>query len=174
VRLRTAASFLAIALLATGCTGEVGEPGAAPTSRVPVPVDTGPHCPPGKRTAPQWPKDVPDVIPRPEGATIQKVDLTKGNVTQVRFTVPMSLRESVLFVVDRYPKEGFSLGRGDAEATEADAPFNRGDALRGLVRIFVTPKECETLWVLAVVRNPNAPYDITYTPAPTSTPLPFG
>jgi len=174
VRLRTAASFLALALLATGCTGEDGEPGAAPSSRVPVPVDTGPHCPPPQRTNPNWPADVPDVIPRPEGVTIQSTDRAKGNVTQVRFVVPMSLRESVLYVVDRYPKAGFQLGRGDAEATEADAPFQRGEALRGLVRMFVTPKECETLWLLAVVRNPNAPYDISYTPPPSSTPLPFG
>ena len=85
----------------------------------------------------------------------------------------MSLREGVLFVVDRFPKAGFTLGRGDAEQSEADAPFQRGEALRGLVRIFFK-KDCETLWLLAVVRNPNAPYDITYTPPPSSTPLPFG
>ncbi len=172
MRLRIAATLLV--LLAAACTGEEGEPGAQPSSRVPVPVDTGPHCPPPQRTTPQWPADVPDVIPRPEGVTIQKVDRTKGNVTQVRFTAPMSLRESVLYIVDRYPKAGFTLGRGDAEATEADAPFQRGEALRGLVRVFVTPKDCETLWLLAVVRNANAPYDITYTPPPSSTPLPFG
>src|SRR4029077_8192696 len=114
------------------------------------------------------------VVPRPAGVVIQRVDRSKGNVTQVRTLVPMSLRESVLFVIKEFPKAGFTLGRGDAEATEADAPFQRGDALRGLVRMFATNEPCVTLWLYFVVHNTDAPYDISYSPPPSATPLPFG
>jgi hypothetical protein len=172
---RLAPVLLVLTLGLTACTGEGEDPAAAPTTTAPAsPLDSGPHCPAPATTHPNWPKDVPDVIPRPAGLTIERVDRSKGNVTQVRTTVPMSLREGVLFVVKEFPKAGFVLGRGDAEQTEADAPFQRGEALRGLVRIFATEKQCETLWLFAVVRNTNAPYDITYTPPPSSTPLPFG
>jgi hypothetical protein len=164
-----------LALALTACTGESADPGATPTTAAaPRATDGGPHCPAPPSTTPDWPKQVPSVIPRPPGLTIQKKDFSKGNVVQVRTIVPMSLRESVLFIIKEFPKAGFTLGRGDAEATEADAPFQRGEALRGLVRAFATDKECETLWLFAVVQNTNAPYDITYTPPPSSTPLPFG
>jgi hypothetical protein len=171
---RPAAVLLALLLL-PACTGEGGDPVARPSlSAPPSAVDSGPHCPAPPATNPDFPSDVPDVIPKPRGLKIDKVDRSKGNVVQVRTTVPMSLRESVLFIVKEFPKAGFTLSRGDAEATEADAPFQRAEVLRGLVRVFATDQECSTLWLFAVVRNTGAPYDISYTPKPSSTPLPFG
>ena len=173
--MRPAALVLTAVLTLSACAGEGADPGANPTTApAPSATDAGPHCPAAPSTTPDWPKEVPSVIPRPAGVVIQKTDLSKGNVTQVRTLVPISMRESVLFIIKEFPKAGFTLGRGDAEASEADAPFQRGEALRGLVRVFATNKECETLWLFAVVRNTNAPYDITYTPPPSSTPLPFG
>ncbi|HEU0129515.1 MAG TPA: hypothetical protein VFQ85_00810 [Mycobacteriales bacterium] len=169
------ATAVALCCALAGCTGESPEPTAAPTTpAVPTATDTGPHCPAPTRPAAAWPKSVPEVIPKPAGLVIQKTDTSKGNIIQVRSQVPISLRESVLFIVKEFPKAGFTLSRGDAEATEADAPFQRGDALRGLVRVFATDDPCSTLWLYAVVRNTNAPYDISYTPPPSSTPLPFG
>jgi hypothetical protein len=168
-------TFLAIAALAlTSCAGSVDpQPTALPGT--PVATVSGQSCPPAKKlTNDGWPADVPAFVPRPNGIKVQRTDRTQGNVTQIRSTVPMSLRESLLWVVREFPKAGFSLGRGDAEATEVDAPFQRGEALRGLVRVFITQNDCETLWLYAVVRNTNAPYDIGYTPPPSSTPLPFG
>ena len=165
--------LLAAAVLAlAACTGET-DPGAQPTT--PAPTISGQSCPPVTRTPdPKWPKDIPAVVPRPAGLAVQRIDRTQGNVTQVRSMVPLSLRDSLLWLVRELPKAGFTLARGDAEATEVDAPFQRGEALRGLVRVFITPQECETLWLYAVVRNTNAPYDISYTPPPSSSPLPFG
>jgi hypothetical protein len=171
---RPAAVLLALLLL-PACTGESGDPVTRPSlSAPPSAVDSGPHCPAVPVTTPSFPPDVPNVIPKPRGLKIDKVDTSKGNVVQVRTTVPMSLREAVLFIVKEFPKAGFTLSRGDAEASEADAPFQRGEALRGLVRVFATDQECSTLWLFAVVRNTGAPYDISYTPPPSSTPLPFG
>jgi hypothetical protein len=162
-------------LALTACTGEVADPGAQPTPTVTSSPTRGMECAPQSKLANDgWPKDVPEIVPRPDGIKVAKVDRTEGNVTQVRSMVPMSINDSLLWIVREFPKNGFTLGRGDAEATEVDAPFQRGDALRGLVRVFVTPEKCETLWLYAVVRNVNAPYDISYTPPPSSTPLPFG
>ena len=168
--------LVAAAVLAlSACTGEGGDPTARPTPTTPAATQSGPECPPVADKADGWPKDVPDVVPRPNGFAAEKVDRqTQGNVVQVRGPVPMSMRDALLWVVREFPKAGFSLDRGDAEATEIDAPFRRGEALRGLLRIFATPEVCQTYWAYAVVRNTNAPYDISYTPPPSSTPLPFG
>ncbi|HVF05733.1 MAG TPA: hypothetical protein VNA20_12905 [Frankiaceae bacterium] len=170
-------SFLVAAVLAlTACAGEVADPGAQPTPTPPAATGSGPACPPASRAADdKWPKEVPDIVPRPAGFELDKVDKqTQGNITQVRGYVPMSMQEALLWIVREFPKAGFALDRGDAEATEIDAPFRRTEALRGLLRVFVTPEECRTYWAYAVVRNTNAPYDISYTPPPSSTPLPFG
>ena len=164
----------AVVLALTACTGEVNDPAptAAPTA---TPSAAAMECPAAQKVANDgWPEDVPSVVPRPDGIKVERVDRTQGNVTQVRSMVPMSIRDSLLWIVREFPKNGFTLGRGDAEATEVDAPFQRGEALRGLVRVFVTQEKCQTFWVYAVVRNTNAPYDIGYTPPPSSTPLPFG
>jgi hypothetical protein len=167
---------VACVLALTACTGEVRDPGTPPPRTSSVATPTIEACP-SATTSPKenWPKDVPSVVPRPAGLEVQRVDTSQGNVTQVRAIVPMSVREGLQWIVRELPKAGFTLGRGDAEATEVDAPFVRGDALRGLVRVFLVPgNQCQTLWLYAVVRNTNAPYELGYTPPPSSTPLPFG
>ena len=73
------------------------------------------------------------------------------------------------------PKAGYQLGRGDAEATEADAPFIHGQ-LRGLVRM-LEAGPCETQWLLATVTAQNAPTTPllpTHSPSGSPSPLPFG
>lgn len=174
--MRYGSLIAACCLALTACTGEVSDPGAQPTQTQVAPSSTVQACPQASRLADEgWPPDVPTVVPRPGGLKVQRVDKSQGNVTQVRSTVPMSVREALVWIVREFPAAGFTLGRGDAEATEVDAPFQRGDALRGLVRVFLVPGNlCQTLWLYAVVRNANAPYDIGYTPPPSSTPLPFG
>lgn len=174
--MRSRPYVVAAVLALTACTGKVNDPGASPAPTV-TPEVSGQQCPPVQRaTDDGWPDDVPDVIPRPAGLTVDRVDKAQaGNVTQVRTTVPLSMQDSLYWIVRELPKAGFTLGRGDSEATEIDAPFQRGDALYGLIRVFPSPQEeCRTLWVYAVVRDANAPYDISYTPPPSATPLPFG
>lgn len=173
---RTGPLLVTAVLTLSACAGDVAGPGARPTATgAPGASPSGVTCPASNdKPDPKWPKDVPSVVPRPPGLKVQKVDPSQGNVLQVRSFVPMSIRESLVWIVREFPKAGFTLGRGDAEATEVDAPFQRGEALRGLVRVFITQEECQTLWLYAVVRNTNAPYDISYTPPPSSTPLPFG
>jgi hypothetical protein len=172
---RRTALALALTCALSACTGETNDPSPVPsTVAAPTPTSTIKPCPVKSAADQKWPREVPSVVPKPAGLKIVKIDTTKGNVVQVRSEVPFSLREAVLFIVREFPKAGFTLSRGDAEATEADAPFQRGEALRGLVRVFATEDPCLTVWLYAVVKNTNAPYDITYTPPPSSTPLPFG
>jgi hypothetical protein len=94
----------------------------------------------------------------------------------LRFSTPTSLREAVIFVVEKFPKAGYVLGRGDAEPSEADAPFVKGD-LRGLVRM-TGVATCQTVWLLATVNmqqtSGNTPLLPPHSPSGSPSPLPFG
>jgi hypothetical protein len=60
----------------------------------------------------------------------------------------MSLRESILFVLRTFPAEGFTLGRGDTEPGQADAPFTRSGVF-GQVRLNYVD-DCRTQWLVAI------------------------
>ena len=174
------ASCLALAALTgalTACTGSSSGPQAA-SSTAPAPSATTPApCPKPAHSKPtKWPAQVPDDLPKPANATIQDQQTASDGVHIVKFATPTSLRESVIFVVDKLPKAGYVLGRGDAEAAEADAPFIHGN-IRGLVRMLETAP-CQTLWLLATVdtnsQNPNSPLITPHSPSGSPSPLPFG
>jgi hypothetical protein len=171
----TVAALVSAAAL-TGCTGG-SKPQAAPAPT--QSLYTPPPCPaPAKATPTQWPAFLPGDLPKPLNAAIMKngVSTTSDGVHIVRFTTPTSLRESVLFIVQKYPKAGYTLGRGDAEATEADAPFVHGE-IRGVTRISQLA-QCQTLWLTATVNVNNnlgqTPILPSRTPSSSPSPLPFG
>ena len=126
------------------------------------------------RAALAWPADVPSDLPKPPAAVLGTVKTAAGGLTLVRFTTAASLQEGVLFVVKEVQKAGYTLGRGDAEPSEADAPFGKGD-VRGIYRM-ISRGGCSTDWLLAVTRestqgnSPLLPRRTTASP----TPLPFG
>lgn len=176
---RVAAMFVAALVTAgtlTGCTG------GSKSSAAPAPtqsVYTPPPCPtPATGKPPNWPKFLPADLPKPANATIQPngVSTTSDGVHIVKFTTPTSLRDSVLFIVHSYPKAGYALGRGDAESTEADAPFVHGE-VRGVTRISLL-EQCKTLWLTATVKVGsqfgNTPVIPPHTPSASPSPLPFG
>jgi hypothetical protein len=168
------AALLAGALLLSGCSG--GSSSADPRPTPPVST-TAPACPQPTDPKPtNWPAIVPDDLPKPPNATIDSADTTPDGVHVVKFTTPQSLREAVLFVVQELPKAGYVLGRGDAEAAEADAPFVHNDT-RGLVRMVVTG-ECRTQWLLATVDTAapgsGSPLLPQHSPSGSPSPLPFG
>jgi hypothetical protein len=156
-----------------GCSG--GKPQAAPP---PSPSFSASPCPTPAATLPTaWPKELPADLPKPSHATIVGEQTTPDGIKIVRYTTPTSLRESVLFVVSRYPKAGYVLGRGDAEATEADAPFIHG-TVRGITRLAAL-EQCKTLWLSATVKvtgpaGPTTPILPTHTSSGSPSPLPFG
>lgn len=159
--------------LVSACAGATPVPSAKPSGAAAAPTDS--ECPNSAPPTPAvWPPAIPDDIPKPPTAVIEKVEKTGSGVTVVRFSTESSLREGVLYIVKEFPAAGYTLGRGDAEVTEADAPFQKGQ-VRGLVRM-LAQEQCRTLWLLAVGREGGgaAPFAPNYTPPPSSQPLPFG
>lgn len=185
---------LALALTACGgsatTTGNGLAPGTDPTfaGAVPTPRSTAtplaagstaspsacPATPPKPSTA-ELPLEVPTDLPLPPRMSVSEVKHQEGGLTVVRFSTTDSLREGILFVLKQLPEKGFVLGRGDAEAVEADAPFTRG-TLRGVLRMVAT-QACYTDWLLAVAdsdKQGGPPVLPQYSPSATSSPLPFG
>jgi hypothetical protein len=160
-----------------GCGSSSG--GAGTAAPGPSASPTVSPCPaPSGAGTPHWPAAVPKDLPKPAHATIEQSSTTGDGVHITRFRTPTSLRESVLFVVNRLPKAGYVLGRGDAEASEADAPFLHGD-VRGLYRM-LQAAPCATEWLLATVTSrsstpaPTSPLLPTRSPSGSPSPLPFG
>ena len=171
-----AAALVSMAALA-GCSGGSGkpEPAPAPTQSLYTP----PPCPtPAKTVATKWPKWMPADLPKPANATLQPhgESTTTDGVHIIKFTTPTSLRDAVLFIVRKYPAAGYVLGRGDAEATEADAPFVHGE-IRGTTRI-ASITQCKTLWLTATVNvkqgNGSTPLISPHPTSSATSPLPFG
>jgi len=122
-------------------------------------------------------RDVPFGLPMPDNIKPVDTQKTSEGIQVVKFTTPTSLRDAVIFIVDRYPKAGYVLGRGDAEATEADAPFVKS-SVRGLARV-ASLQTCQTLWLIASVATSgsNGGTSPLLSPHPTSSQtssLPFG
>jgi hypothetical protein len=175
-RSATALCCLALALT-TACSGE-SKPSAAPSPAAsyeapsPSPLPT---CAPAVSKAYTWPGEIPKDLPKLPGATIDTAKKTTDGLYVVQFTTQTSLRDGVLFIVRKLPPAGFTLGRGDAEPAEADAPFTKGD-LRGVLR-GAAVAVCQTKWILAVTRKSFGNTGTPLLPShagPSPSPLPFG
>jgi hypothetical protein len=119
-----------------------------------------------------WPRPVPADLPRPPASNRPTVALANATLTVVQFSSNIGLRDAVLFVLDRYPKAGFTLGRGDAELNQADAPFAR-QGFFGQVRINgIGP--CQTQWLVAVGAARAGTSPLLPPPSASASPLPFG
>lgn len=166
------------ALLLSACSGGSGEAGGSP-SPAPVvtqaPAPTVAPCPVAASKRFTWPKEVPQDLPQPPTAVLGETTKTKDGLTIVKFATTTSLQQGVVYVVKEIPKAGFTLGRGDAEPSEADAPFGRGD-LRGIYKMLARDR-CATDWLVAVTRTRpggGSPILPTASRGPQSSPLPFG
>ena len=169
--------LLVCVVLVAGCSGS-GGPEAAPTSSATAPgaptATAPPECPQPGEAELSWPEPVPDDLPVPPGARLTDVEERTDGLTVVKFTTPVSIRQGVLFLIEQMPAAGYTLARGDAENTEADAPFIKGD-LRGVMRL-IAVEQCRTDWLMALATGapgaaPGAPL---LPPRPNASPLPFG
>ncbi|HET6909295.1 MAG TPA: hypothetical protein VFH54_08160 [Mycobacteriales bacterium] len=165
---------------AASCGGGSSSTSSAPPSTQPP---STPACPsagaspsasgPGLTKALQ---SMPFDLPLPSGMTIVSTMTTSDGIHVVRFTTTDSLRTAVLFIVEKYPKAGYQIGRGDAEATEADAPWVHGQ-VRGLTRVNEV-QPCQTEWLVASVATTSSGVTSQIlVPHPTSSvtsALPFG
>jgi hypothetical protein len=158
----------------SACGGQSDSPAAQPTGPQPTAPSASP-CPQVGGNGFRWPSEVPSDLPQPPGAKLVDISRTAEGLTIVKFSTATSLQQSVLFVVREVQKAGFTLGRGDAEPAEADAPFGRGD-LRGIYKMLLRDA-CTTDWLVAVTRvAPVGTTPLLPTPShgPSSQPLPFG
>lgn len=117
---------------------------------------------------------MPSDLPKLPGVTLNSTKQTADGLTIVQFTTSTSLRDGVIFIVRTLPPAGFTLGRGDAELSEADAPFTK-DGVRGVLR-GAAVDVCATKWVLAVARpsvGTGTPL-LPTRPTPSPSALPFG
>jgi hypothetical protein len=163
-------------LFVSACGGS--SPTVAVNANPTAPAGTQPTaaaCPTVTKAKFTWPVEVPADLPQPPAATLGETSKTKDGMTIVKFSTASSLQQSVLFVVKEVQKAGFTIGRGDAEPAEADAPFGRGD-LRGIYKMLVRDA-CTTDWLVAVTRTRpggGSPILPTASRGPSSAPLPFG
>lgn len=184
VRTRAMGAAAAAALLGGvlgACGGGSPEAASSPTPtpvpRTEAPVPTPTACP-GAAGKPgfAWPKGVPADLPVPPSGTLGEQRVTPDGLQIVQFSTTTSLREGVVFLVDNLAKTGYTLGRGDAEQTEADAPFVKAD-LRGVFRM-ISRSTCQTDWLLALTRRTTGGTGSPLLPmrpgAGSPSPLPFG
>lgn len=170
-------SMLLGLVLVAGCGGS-GEPTAAPSAAptgAPA-VEAVPTCAP-KPASLAWPDPVPADLPVPPTATLTEVQERTDGLTVVTFSTAISIRQSVLFLIEAMPRAGYTLARGDAESTEADAPFIKGD-LRGVMRM-IAVEACRTDWLMAITTGApagGAPGGGSplLPPRADASPLPFG
>lgn len=174
-----ALALAALPVLLAGCSSS-SEP-AAPqavgpspvASSAPLPTRSSPACAPSTSAALDWPKGVPADLPKPPAATAATTQNREDGLTVVTFSTAATLREGVLFLVKALPAAGYTLGRGDAEATEADVPFVKG-GVRGVLRM-VAVEQCRTDWLLAIAAGGAPTGGSPLLPSrPSSSPLPFG
>lgn len=173
LRTQRAVSAAAVALLLSACSGK--EPTATVRSGPSPSQATTTECPKPAAASFQWPAGIPANFPKPPGGRLVGATTRQDGLRIVRLTTGLGLRDGILFVLEELPRAGFTLGRGDAEAAEADAPFRSAD-VRGVVRLVATGKACETTWLVAAVpvgATGTAPFSPFPRPSATSS-LPFG
>lgn len=174
-RSRLPALLLATGLLA-GCAGGAApdpvatQASAAPSTQGAVAEPVA--CAPDGVATLTWPDVVPADLPVPPAGTLTDVQPRGEGLTVVRFSTTTSIRESVLFLIEQMPAAGYTLSRGDAENTEADVPFVKGD-LRGVMRM-IAVEECRTEWLMALATGGAAAGAPVLPPRPDASPLPFG
>lgn len=138
------ATGVTLALAVTACGGSSG--GDNPT--VAAPSSSASGCPAVAARGAGWPAGVPGDLPAFPGLAITSSQTTSAGAHLVKGTVPLSLHDAVRFVIKDLPSAGYTLGRGDSEADEADAPFSKGTT-HGSFRLSAT-QPCTTTVTLTV------------------------
>jgi hypothetical protein len=78
-----------------------------------------------------WPKWMPKSLPLPKGTYTTRRMRPVGGYKQARFVLPFGTRRFARFVLRKWPKRGWELGRGDSEATQVESDFSKAPAVGG-------------------------------------------
>ncbi|MHB8510554.1 MAG: hypothetical protein ACYDCC_00070 [Actinomycetota bacterium] len=128
-------------------TQPVSSPTAAPSNEVPA------SCLPLKPAinVPTWyPKD----LSVPPGSYPIEVQPDVGGYRRIVFAVNGSLRDFVIYALTNWKQHGYTLGRGDAEAGEAEDNFAK-NPLFGVFRARSVFCDASKTWVLITVNDPS-------------------
>lgn len=112
---------------------------------------------PGKAKLPSW---YPDNLPLPEGSYPAAINIPAGSSSYPRqiFAVRGSLKDFVIHALEIWPKSGWVLGRGEAEAGEAEDNFHLpGSNLAGAFIARTTFCDPMWTWVYIVLGTGRAP-----------------
>jgi hypothetical protein len=124
---------------------------------------------PGKAATPDW---YPSDLALPAGSYPAAIKLPKTNgYPRAIFAVKATLRDFVIHALSIWPKAGWVLGRGEAEAGEAEDNFYRpGSTIRGAFIARTDFCDAGWTWVYIVMGQAGAPRP-TPRPGATTTPL---
>ena len=171
---------LSISLLLGGCASDPdpsGSPkpahGATPsgstTSSPPAVATIGSDCkPPEKVSFPDW---MPSDLPLPKGTfAYQDLPVVSG-FHRGLFAVPGGdTRSFANLVLGKWPKAGYTLGRGDSEPGEVEDDFTKGSGT-GAFKANDLPCK-KALMEILIIYTKHAPKGIlSTTPAPTGSPV---
>jgi hypothetical protein len=122
------ATVLALAACGGGGDGERAHGDASAGRGRPLPVCAG--------TAPAVPAEssLPRDFPLPPGTRITSATTLSRNQVLIAGLIPADLQDAATFFSEMLPERGYQVGVGDAEATEAEAPFT-GNGFRGRWRV---------------------------------------
>lgn len=103
------------------------------------------------------PDDFPKGVPIPPGTVITASRRYQARGFPKTLVIygyaPMNLRAATLFFIRELPRRGYSIGRGDSEVGEAEAPF-QGNGVRGAWKLAVGTVPCPNLIELLIGVSP--------------------
>lgn len=118
---------VALVLVGAGVAG-IALSGGEPPAATPTQTPDQPSClevpsTPASAALPTWlPKD----LSLPDGSYVLEALPTVQGLSRAVLVVPASLDDLVKVILDRWPKEGWTLGPGEREPGEAEDTFYRG------------------------------------------------
>lgn len=157
LRLVVVALVLAVAAAAALLLGNPSQdPTASPTPGASTTPTTRGRCLelPRSVATPSW---FPDDLPMPPGSYVSEVPAASAGLRRVRFAVKGSIRDFVRHALGEWPKQGWTLGRGESEPGEAEDNFLKSKENRyGVFRAQSLYCDAGWTWVLIVLNDPKA------------------
>jgi hypothetical protein len=95
------------------------------------------------------PRELPAGFPLPPGTRITTARSLNPSQLLIGGVIPADLQDAAGFFAETLPERGYQVGVGDAEATEAEAPFT-GNGFRGRWRVNEIP-DCPALTLTLIL-----------------------
>ena len=129
-------------------------PSLAPMSPRPVTNAQLPACAPAVETPVAVPADFAPHFPLPPGMKLSQANMLKAPyVHRVIGYAPLSLQDSIRYIVEEFPKAGYAAGRSDEEPGEAELGF-AGNGWNGSFQVLAL-QDCPdaTMWIVIALKH---------------------